>query len=277
MRRPRLTYSSEELAFVQARADMARPALHAAFVAQFGRHDVTMDHLTGLCKRKRWATRVRWSAAEDAVLVARFADTNTEHLAQELGRPVSSTYQRAYKLGLSKSAAYLASDQAGRLRGDVGVTTRFQKGMTPANKGVKRGKGWGPGRMRETQFGKGGTPHTWMPVGSTRLIGGYEYTKISDVRHVPYTVNWRESHRLKWEAVHGPIPDGHALKCLDGNRQNTDPSNWACVPRAVLPRLNGGPRKRRLAFDEAPAELKPTLLTLAQLEHAAKQRRERAA
>jgi hypothetical protein len=33
-----------------------------------------------------------------------------------------------------------------------------------------------------------------------------------------------------------------ALKCLDGNKQNTDPSNWEAVPRALLPRLAGGNR-----------------------------------
>jgi len=36
---------------------------------------------------------------------------------------------------------------------------------------------------------------------------------------------------------------------------------------ALLPRLNGGGRKQNIAYDTAPAELKPTLMAVAKLEH----------
>jgi hypothetical protein len=48
---------------------------------------------------------------------------------------------------------------------------------------------------------------------------------------------------------------------------NTDPANWELIPRALLPRLNG---RHTLAYDPAPAELKPALLATAKLEHAAR-------
>jgi hypothetical protein len=75
---------------------------------------------------------------------------------------------------------------------------------------------------------------------------------------------------IEWEAANGPLPRDHALKCLDGNRLNTDPANWACIPRALLPRLAG---RWRRAYDTAPPELRPTLLAIATLEHAAREAR----
>ena len=74
---------------------------------------------------------------------------------------------------------------------------------------------------------------------------------------------------IRWEEVNGPIPDGHCLKCVDGNKSNTDPKNWLSIPRALLPRLNS--RWKTLRFDDAEPELKPYILAVAELQHAAKQ------
>lgn len=72
-------------------------------------------------------------------------------------------------------------------------------------------------------------------------------------------------YRWLWEQANGPVPEGHALKCLDGNRLNTDPSNWTAVPRALLPRLNGRHGRR---YDQAPDELKPVIMATARLKQA---------
>lgn len=273
MRGRRLTYSEAELAFVWARRDMLRGELHAAFVVAFGRVDVSVDNLKSLCTRNGWTTREHWTPAEDAQLTACFSTMPTARAAAIFGRSVYSTNNRAYTLGLRKSGAYLASPEAGRLRrGDGrGGATRFKPGQTPLNKGKKHPKGWAPGRMRDSQFTKGQAGWNWQPIGSERLIGGYLYTKSSDFRLVPYTVNWRPTHVLNWEAAYGPLPDGHCLKSVDGDRLNTDPTNWQSVPRAILPRLNGG-RGGRLGYDQAPTELKPTIMAVAKLSHAAKTR-----
>lgn len=168
--------------------------------------------------------RRAWSPEEDALLRARYADTRTADLAQQMGRSLSSTYQRAYQLGLVKSDAYLASPAAGRTNGRQGLRTRFPKGHVPANKGVKRGRGWAPGRMRDGQFRKGersgiAAAHH-RPIGSERLIDGYRYTKIADTPGVPWTRNWKQTHVLLWESAHGPLPSGHAL--VFKNRDRTD-------------------------------------------------------
>lgn len=127
-----------------------------------------------------------WTDEEDAVLRQRYANEPTARIAADLGRSVGTCYQRAYALGLLKSDDYLSSPNACRLRcGDGrGTSTRFQKGQAPPNKGLRR-PGWHRGRMKETQYVKGNQTSNHMPVGATRIIGGYVYRKVSDVRLVP--------------------------------------------------------------------------------------------
>ena len=43
--------------------------------------------------------------------------------------------------------------------------------------------------------------------------------------------------------------------------------NWEAIPRALLPRLNG---KYGRDYEKAPAALKPVILNIAKLEHAAR-------
>lgn len=174
-----------------------------------------------------------WSKADDATLRRIYPHTRTATVARQLRRTYAAICGRAKLLGLHKSAAYLASPDACRLRrGDnVGARFRFPKGHVPANKGLRR-PGWSPGRMRETQFKKGGLPRNTMPIGSTRLCDGYVYVKVANVRHVPHTVNWLPLHILEWERVHGPLPAGHCLWFKDGDRLHVDLANLELHTRA---------------------------------------------
>jgi hypothetical protein len=52
------------------------------------------------------------------------------------------------------------------------------------------------------------------------------------------------------------------LKCK-GDCLNTDPSNWELIPRALLPRLSG---RFGRGYDDAPSELKPTIMAVVKLE-----------
>lgn len=51
-----IPYSAAELEFLERRRSMSRRDLLAAFVATFGREDVSLANLTALCKRKGWLT-----------------------------------------------------------------------------------------------------------------------------------------------------------------------------------------------------------------------------
>ena len=154
----------------------------------------------------------------------------------------------------------------------TGRTGCFEKGAEPVNKGKSCAPGTGgrhPNAQR-TQFKKGGRTGRanmlYKPIGTERFSKeGYLERKIHD--GLPLQSRWRAVHLVNWESVNGPIPKGRCLKCLDGDKTNTAPENWESVPRAMLPRLNGGRHKTRIAFDHAPVELKPTIMALAKLEH----------
>jgi len=149
----------------------------------------------------------------------------------------------------------------------TGRDGRFPKGSIPPNKG-RKGMPMHP-NCAATQFRKGQLPHNTKWLGHER-VSKDGYVEISIAETNPYTGYDRRyvlKHRHLWEQAHGPLPAGMCLKCLDGNKQNTDPANWEAVPRALLPRLAG---RWTEPFDSAPAELKPTLLAIAKVEHAAR-------
>jgi hypothetical protein len=149
----------------------------------------------------------------------------------------------------------------------TGRTGCFQKGQIAHNAGKPfkpsgSEKGWFKPGVRQ-----GVAVKLYQPIGTERVSkDGYRERKVND--DLPLQARWRAVHLVEWEAVNGPLPKGHALKCLDGDKTNTDPSNWTCIPRGILPRLNG---RFGRGYDTAPAELKPTLLAIAKLEHKARE------
>lgn len=156
----------------------------------------------------------------------------------------------------------------------------FKKGQEPFNKGKKCPEGVG-GRhpnARKTQFKKGQEPHNTRYLGHERLSkDGYIEVSIAETNpHTGYGRRYVQKHVWLWEQANGPVPEGYCLKCLDGDRTNTAPSNWKAIPRGALPRLNGGRASRVMAYDSAPAELKPSILGVALLETLAKDRRKAA-
>jgi hypothetical protein len=146
----------------------------------------------------------------------------------------------------------------------TGRTGCFPKGHVPANMGKTMPYNANSAR---TQFKKGGLPHNTKYLGHERVsVDGYVEISIADTNpHTGYGRRYVLKHRHLWEQQHGPVPAGHVLKSLDGNRLNTDPSNWSLIPRSLLPFLNGhrGPN-----YDQAAPEVKPVILTLAKLKGA---------
>ena len=150
----------------------------------------------------------------------------------------------------------------------------FEKGSVPVNKGKPCAPGMGgrhPNAVK-TQFPTGGRTGkaalNYKPIGTERISeDGYRERKVHD--GLPMQSRWQLVHRIEWTAVNGPVPAGMALKCR-GDRLDVDPANWEMVPRALLPRLNG---RFGRGYDAAPAELKPTILAVAKLEHQVRKRK----
>ena len=150
----------------------------------------------------------------------------------------------------------------------------FEKGAVPHNKGKKCTPGTGGchPNARKTQFKKGNLPHNTKYVGHERISkDGYIEVSIAETNpHTGFHRRYVLKHRHLWEQKHGPIPDGTALKCLDGDKTNCDPSNWEPVDRALLPRLSG---RYGRDYENAPDELKPVIMMLSKLELAARRKR----
>jgi hypothetical protein len=186
-------------------------------------------------------------------------------------RMVISDYARAFSERFGRNVSPVNLHALRKRKGwKTGRTGCFPKGHEPFNKGKPHPT---RGRAAETQFKKGGLPHNTKWLGHERVSkDGYVELSIAETNpHTGYGRRYVLKHRHMWEQANGPIPENHALKCLDGNKQNCDPSNWEAVPRALLPRLAGGNRYRRvLAFDDAAPALRPSLLAIAKLEHRAR-------
>lgn len=176
-------------------------------------------------------------------------------------------YHRAFcaKFGRRVKAANLHALRK-RKGWRTGRTGCFEKGAVPINKGKKcaHGKGGRHPNARKSQFKKGGLPHNTNYLGHERVSkDGYVEISINEVNpHTGFERRYVLKHRWLWEQAYGLIPEGMALKCR-GDRLNTDPSNWEMIPRALLPRLGG---RFGRGYDQAPDELKPTIMAVAKLE-----------
>lgn len=151
----------------------------------------------------------------------------------------------------------------------TGRTGRFEKGNVPWTAGRKLPFN---ANSAATQFKKGQMPHNHVGAGHERIDPQDGYIIMIVDEENPWSgaaTRPVHKHRWLWEQANGPVPEGYALKCLDGNKLNTDPDNWEAVPRAILPRLNGIFGR---GYDKAPAEIKPTIMAVTKLEHAIRQR-----
>lgn len=174
-----------------------------------------------------------WSEADIAITRERYPHRPTKEVAAQLGRKIDAVYRLAYKLGLSKTAEFLASAECGILhKGETrpgSIPHRFPKGHVPANTGIRR-PGWGPGRMKETQFVKGErmgqAARNWKPIGTIIVdTEGYKRIKIRENiegEHSGFgnTKVWPLMSRYLWEQHKGPIPPKHLIKYIDKDRNN---------------------------------------------------------
>ncbi|WP_027234168.1 HNH endonuclease signature motif containing protein [Leisingera caerulea] len=155
-----------------------------------------------------------------------------------------------------------------RKRWMTGRDGRYTPGRTPDNKGKKMP--FNPNSAR-TRFKKGQTPHNKASIGDERVRDD-GYIEICVAETNPYTGSAQRfvaKHRVNWERENGPVPEGYVLKCLDGDKTNTDASNWEAIPAGLLPRLSG---RWTMHYDSADPELKPVLMNTAKLKHVVRER-----
>ena len=187
------------------------------------------------------APRKPWTELELELLRKNYADSRTEDIAQALGRTLSTTYQQARRLGLLKSAQWIADTARERsTRPDHGsAKTRFTKGQQSWNKGLKGVVGVQEA-CRATQFKKGRPPEesrNYKPVGSLRVTrDGILERKMTDDPLLYPARRWTPVARLVWEEANGPIPPKHLVRFKPGmhtvNVDEVTLDRLECVSRA---------------------------------------------
>lgn len=196
-----------------------------------------------------------WTFVEIDMLRRAYPDTVTAVLANTLGRPLKSVYQKAKELGIRKSDTFLASQASGRLhRGGqtpAMVANQFKPGQQPWNKGSKGKVGLHP-NSRRTQFKKGemsgAAQHNYVPIGSYRITAdGLLERKMADDPSVYPARRWTPVSRLVWEAAHGPIPDGFIVVFKPGLKtavcEEITLERLECISRAENARRNHWTKK----------------------------------
>ena len=127
-----------------------------------------------------------------------------------------------------------------RRRWRSGLTTQFEKGHKPFNKGLKQTDYMAAEQIEKTKatrFKKNSVPPNWKEIGSTRISkDGYLEIKVSDLKG---NKNYKAYHRIVYEKHHGvKIKDDEAVVFLDQNRMNFNIDNLKLVKRRELGKFN---------------------------------------
>lgn len=162
-----------------------------------------------------------WTTTEVREFRRLYPDTTNAALGATFGRTRSAINQMATKLGIKKSAAFVAQ------------YARWPRGLVPWNKG----KHWNPPGSRATQFKKGHRGARQKPVGTERRERDGIMVKVAE----PSV--WVPKARVVWERHFGSIPDGALVRFKDGDRENFDPANLRLITRGEHVVLNWRPKR----------------------------------
>lgn len=173
---------------------------------------------------RRVCVKRPWTPAEVRALRKRYPHEATVALARALGRSDRVVYQKALKLGLRKSSAYLSKlkREAANALQEAGQRSRFAPGAAPWNKGLPGATGTHPNCQR-TWFRPGRPPQqarNYRPIGSLRIDPkrGALVRKFTDDPSIVPAMRWRPVHTMVWEAAHGPVPAGHVVVFKPGQK-----------------------------------------------------------
>jgi len=99
-------------------------------------------------------------------------------------------------------------------------------------------------------------------IGSERICSGTGFIVVKVDEPNPYwggKTRQRHKHRVIWEKANGPIPEGSRIRFIDGNKLNCTLDNLALFSREENMHLN------HLGFNNAPDELRETIILIARL------------
>ena len=201
----------------------------------------------------------KWSKEEDELLKQHYPHCTITELCQLLpNRTEKGIMARAYLLRVRKTPEYLKT---------MPNPGRWKKGMVPFTKGKKWEEYMSPEgaeRSRKTQYKPGNKPHKILPIGTEVVIGDYLYVKVADTPKVSKYDNWKAKHRLLWESVNGPIPDGYNIQFKDNNPKNITIDNLYMISQSEQMKVN--------SFMNLPDEARELLKAVSRLTRAINKR-----
>lgn len=204
-------------------------------------------------------TRGRWS---DDELRRRYPHERTLDIAAHLGRTFAATNTMAFKLGVKKTEAYMR-EQIGRLK-DGGRQHRIKPGAVPPNKGKKMPKGWGPGRMKETQFKPGHKSTLEMQVGDCGLETKQKMWKRKMCMDCRGGHQWMSLPRYLWMMANGPIPHRHVVRVEGWDKNNPEPIEAVTMDRLTC--ISMSKNMLRNSIHRYPKEVVDTVMQAGRLQ-----------
>ena len=185
-----------------------------------------------------------WTYNEEQYLITHYATTSNVELAKTLSKKnADRVMAKAKRLGLKKSRQFLK--ESCQQRENSG---KFKKGLIPHNKGKKLSEDT-KAKLVKTMFKSGNRPHNTLQVGAeTQDKDGYVMVKVAEPNV------WQYKHHV---AYGEPVPTGHNVIFLDGNKYNFERGNLQLVSNAELMNRN--------TMHRYPPELVQLLKTLSKL------------
>lgn len=181
--------------------------------------------------------RKYWTEEETEELIKNYSDVLTIELAKRFNCDAKQIYNKAKRLNLHKSPAYLKKYGGQFIYSNV--ATQFKKGQPAWNKGKK---GLQIGGVK-TQFKLGRLPHNTKPIGFRSYRDGYLVEKTAS--------GFEFVHKLLWIEHNGPIPPGMFVVFKDRNRANICIENLEVITRVE--------HIMRNHIQNLPAELKEVI------------------
>lgn len=204
--------------------------------------------------------RRHWTPEEDADLRRLYPDTPMPALMAHFDSTASRIYCRADRLGLKKSAAYLAGPHSGTIKPGErrGLAGEFKPKQKPWNTGKK---GWqAGGRSTQTQFkpgemaGRAQALH--KPIGFERITKhGILQRKVND--DMPIHRRWKSVHQIVWEETHGPVPEGSIVVFKDAGPRHEN------ITLERLELITRAENAKRNTIHRYPPELKAAIRKVA--------------
>ena len=265
----RFKYSQEQLEFLrEGYKEIRLPALTKAFNEEFELNQtehairsVLRNHRFR-CGRKPGFVKGERSVLFTEEQVAFIKEQYTIYSRKELTIEFNKKFKTEIRVSQIVSFVHNQGINCGR-------DGHFGKGHVSWNKGTK-----GLTSANSGSFTKGTKPPNWQPVGSERITkDGYVEVKINEPNpYVPgQMTRWKLKHLYLWIKENGPLPKGHMLTFLDGDKENCEPDNLMLITRAVNAYLN------RNGYGDLARELKLSAIAIAKVAQKASQLKKEAA